>query len=92
MGPHFTNWSHGIYYKGNKTPQRGYLAQQMGSIDPMYVFKGGQASDEEGNKFEILNVNDKALQADMITVIQMMQDKITKLEEELKALKPQDLH
>lgn len=71
-------------YRGNPIPQRGYLAQQMGDIDPMYVFGGGTAVGDDGNEFEILNVNDKAVLADMITVIQQLQQKVEALEAELK--------
>lgn len=67
-------------YNGSTVPQRGPLAQQMGDIDPMYVFEGGTATDENGKEFEILNVNEKAVMADMITVIQALQQKVTALE------------
>lgn len=67
-------------YNGSTIPQRGPLAQQMGDIDPMYVFEGGTATDEYGEEFEILNVNEKAVMADMITVIQALQQKVTVLE------------
>lgn len=77
-----------FYYKGNKTPQRSYLAQQMEAIDPLYVFRGGKAIDEEGKEFEILNVNDKAVMADLITVVQQLQQKVTQLESQLQALQP----
>lgn len=71
-------------YNGSDIPQRGFLAQQMGDIDPMYVFEGGTATDENGVEFEILNVNEKAVMADMITAIQALQQKVTDLEALLK--------
>ncbi|EPC0065427.1 tail fiber domain-containing protein [Escherichia coli] len=74
-------------YKGQNIIQRGFLAQQMGEIDPIYTFEGGTAHDDEGKEFEILNVNDKAVLADVITVVQMMQDKIEALESQIVALK-----
>lgn len=74
-------------YKGQNIVQRGFLAQQMGDIDPIYTFEGGTAHDDEGKEFEILNVNDKAVLADVITVMQMMQDKIDELKAEIAALK-----
>lgn len=73
-------------YKGQNIVHRGFLAQQMGDIDPIYTFEGGTAHDDEGKEFEILNVNDKAVLADVITVMQMMQDKIESLESQIAAL------
>lgn len=69
-----------FYYNGNNIPQRGFLAQQMGEIDPIYVFTADKAEDENGTEFDILNVNDRAIMADMITVIQELQQKVTALE------------
>ncbi|KLD68985.1 hypothetical protein Y887_18625, partial [Xanthomonas pisi DSM 18956] len=74
-------------HKGQHIVQRGFLAQQMGDIDPIYTFEGGTAHDDEGKEFEILNVNDKAVLADVITVMQMMQDKIETLESQMAELK-----
>jgi len=73
-------------YKSNRVPQRGYLAQQMEEIDPLYVFEGGTSTDEEGNRFDILNVNDKAVQADMITVVQELQTRIEDQQEQINQL------
>lgn len=70
-------------YKGNSVPQRGWLAQQMGTIDPVYVFEGGQATDENGNAFDIINVNDKAVIADLVTVVQELQNKVIALEKQI---------
>lgn len=74
-------------YKGQNVTQRGFLAQQMGEIDPVYTFEGGTAHDDDGNEFEIINVNDRAVLADVITVMQMMQDKIKVMEAEIAELK-----
>lgn len=74
-------------YKGQNVTQRGFLAQQMGEIDPVYTFEGGTAHDDDGNEFEIINVNDKAVLADVITVMQIMQDKIQAMEAEIAELK-----
>lgn len=70
-------------YNGSDIPQRGFLAQQMGDIDSMYVFTAGKAEDESGTEFDILNVNDRAVMADMIAVIQTLQKKVTDLEKRL---------
>lgn len=73
-----------FYYKGNPVLQRGYLAQQMAEIDDTYVFFGGTATDECGKEFEIMNVNDRAVIADLITVVQMLQDENEKQSEIIK--------
>ena len=77
-------------YKGQNITQRGFLAQQMGEIDPVYTFEGGTAHDDDGNEFEILNVNDKAVLADVITVMQMMQDKIEAMEARIAELESKE--
>ena len=71
-------------YRGSDVPHRGFLAQQMMEIDPIYAFYGGKDTDENGNEFEILNVNDRAVMSDMITVIQELQKRIVDLENALK--------
>lgn len=73
-------------YKNNDIQQRGYLAQDMRFIDPDYVFEGGTSTDENGNTFEILNVNDKAVNADVITVVQELQSKVESNEETIAVL------
>lgn len=76
-----------FYYKGNHVLQRGYLAQQMSEIDDAYVFFGGTATDENGEEFEIMNVNDRAVVSDLIVVIQELQSKNEALESEVSDLK-----
>lgn len=76
-----------FYYNNNPAPMRGYLAQQMGEIDDMYVFEGGVAVADDGTEFEILNVNDKAVMADMITLIQELTADVTALKAEVESLK-----
>lgn len=73
-------------YKSNPIPQRGYLAQQMEEIDPIYVFEGGKSVDDDGKEFEILNVNDKAVNADLITVVQELQARIEDQQEQITQL------
>lgn len=58
----------------------------MRFIDPDYVFEGGTSTDENGNTFEILNVNDKAVNADVITVVQELQSKVESNEETIAVL------
>ncbi|EDJ1279810.1 hypothetical protein GE594_10125 [Salmonella enterica] len=76
-----------FYYKGNHVLQRGYLAQQMAEIDDTYVFFGGTATDENGDEFEIMNVNDRAVISDLIVVVQELQGKNEALESEVSNLK-----
>lgn len=71
-------------YKGNDVQQRGYLAQQMSEIDNTYTFFGGQATDENGEVFEIMNVNDRAVMSDVITVVQQLQDELLKCKEQME--------
>lgn len=76
-----------FYYKGNHVLQRGYLAQQMAEIDETYVFFGGKSTDENGEEFEVMNVNDRAVVSDLIVVIQELQSKNEALESEVSDLK-----
>ncbi|AWY04359.1 tail fiber protein [Escherichia phage LL5] len=74
-------------YKGNNVLQRGYLAQQMAEIDDTYVFFGGTATDENGDEFEIMNVNDRAVVSDLIVVIQELQKDNEEMKEEITEMK-----
>lgn len=76
-----------FYYKGNHVLQRGYLAQQMAEIDDTYVFFGGTATDENGDEFEIMNVNDRAVVSDLIVVIQELQKDNEEMKEEIAEMK-----
>lgn len=76
-----------FYYKGNHVLQRGYLAQQMAEIDDTYVFFGGTATDENGDEFEIMNVNDRAVISDLIVVVQELQKDNEEMKEEIAEMK-----
>lgn len=76
-----------FYYKGNHVLQRGYLAQQMAKIDDTYVFFGGTATDENGDEFEIMNVNDRAVISDLIVVVQELQKDNEEMKEEISEMK-----
>lgn len=67
-------------YNGQDVTQRGFIAQQMNEIDETYTFFSGIAENEKGELFDIMNVNDRAVMADMIAVIQELQQKVTALE------------
>ncbi|WJZ69809.1 tail fibers protein [Citrobacter phage YZU-L1] len=69
-----------FYYNGSKIRQRGFLAQQMADIDDTYTYFGGTALGDDGNEFEIMNVNDRAVMADVVTVVQELQRKNTEIE------------
>lgn len=67
-------------YNGQDVTQRGFIAQQMNEIDETYTFFSGIAENEKGELFDIMNVNDRAVIADMIVVIQELQAKVEALE------------
>ena len=52
----------------------------MNEIDETYTFFSGIAENEKGELFDIMNVNDRAVIADMIVVIQELQAKVEALE------------
>lgn len=72
-------------YKGQSALQRGFIAQQMQEIDELYTFYSGKSIDDNGEEFEILNVNDRAVIADLITVVQELQSEVRSLSERINA-------
>lgn len=62
-------------WKSDGRPDRGYIAQDLQKIDPLYVFEsfGHRKGDE------ILNVSQTALLADLIASVQDLQAQITEL-------------
>ncbi|NWC63766.1 tail fiber domain-containing protein [Cedecea sp. P7760] len=59
---------------------RGMLAQQMDGIDPLYTFTEGKASDDDGKEFEVLNVDQTAVVADLVLVVQSLRKRVQELE------------
>lgn len=58
---------------------RGYIAQQMSTIDDLYTFEGGEGVDADGNKFSIINVDQTAVIADLVTVVQNLMAQVAEL-------------
>ncbi|PPC63942.1 hypothetical protein C1Y41_04680 [Pantoea sp. ICBG 1758] len=62
---------------------RGYIAQEMDEIDPCYTNLGGENTDKDGNKFEVMGVKDRAILADMIVCVQNLRKEKATLKDEL---------
>ena len=67
----------------NKHISRGFIAQEMQKIDPLYTFYGGTGTKKDGSTFEILNVDSRAVLADAILAIQALQIEIAELKSKL---------
>ena len=76
-----------FYYNGDNVRQRGFIAQQMNNVDETYTFIGGHEINEDGDYFDVMNVNDRAVMSDVITVVQKLQDENERLNSELSDLK-----
>lgn len=74
-------------YKGNSYISRGFLAQQMATIDERYVYAGGEGMDDDGNAFDILNVDTRAVVADLVSTVQDLLNEISGLKTEISRLK-----
>ncbi|MBG2586409.1 tail fiber domain-containing protein [Klebsiella michiganensis] len=74
-------------FRGQKRTQRGFVAQQMQQIDDMYTFYGGENTDVDGNKFEVLNLDNIAVLADLVTTVQEQMKAIAELKAEIEQLK-----
>lgn len=59
---------------------RGMLAQQMDGIDPLYTFTEGKSSDDDGKEFEVLNVDQTAVVADLVLAVQSLRKRVQELE------------
>ncbi|ENP7694030.1 tail fiber domain-containing protein, partial [Raoultella ornithinolytica] len=66
--------------------RRGFIAQQAEKVDPIYTFQSGDV-EIDGEKINILNVDQTAIVADLVTTVQEQCNCIEKLKEELKNLK-----
>ena len=64
---------------------RGMLAQQMDRIDPFYTFLGGLAVDDDGEEFEVLNVDQTAVVADLVMEVQSLRKRVRELEVKQKS-------
>lgn len=66
--------------------RRGFISQQAAEIDPLYVDYGGENVDVNGDKFEILNVMDRSLMADLVDALQQARADIRALKEKVAVL------
>ncbi|WP_336982427.1 MULTISPECIES: tail fiber domain-containing protein [unclassified Cedecea] len=64
---------------------RGMLAQQIDSIDPLYTFAAGKATDDDGKEFEVLNVDQAAVMADLVLAVQSLRERVSELETSQKS-------
>ncbi|WP_413502231.1 tail fiber domain-containing protein [Serratia proteamaculans] len=74
-------------FRSKEHTQRGFIAQQMATVDELYTFKGGKNIDESGEEFEILNVDQIAVLADVISTVQDLMNEIAVLKYEISVLK-----
>ncbi|EPY7114000.1 tail fiber domain-containing protein [Klebsiella variicola] len=71
--------------------KRGFLAQQMGDIDDIYAFFAGHNTDDNGEAFDILNVNHTAVMADLVATVQDFLGKVDGLKQQVAALTKADV-
>lgn len=66
--------------------RRGFISQQAAQVDPLYVDYGGENVDIHGDKFDILNVMDRSLLADLVDALQEARADIRTLKEKVATL------
>lgn len=69
----------------NKRRCRGYVAQQLKDIDTLYTFEGGESTDENGNTFTVLNVDQTAIISDLIASVQTLTQQVKDLQSHLES-------
>ena len=72
--------------KGETRRRRGFIAQQAEKVDPIYTFQSGDV-EIDGEKINILNVDQTAIVADLVTTVQEQYECIEKLKGEIQNLK-----
>lgn len=71
---------------GEDRIRRGFIAQQADTIDECYTFSGSEM-DINGESIKILNVDQTAIMADMVTTIQEQDAEIKSLKSEVDELR-----
>lgn len=71
---------------GEDRIRRGFIAQQADTIDECYTFSGSEM-DVNGESIKILNVDQMAIMADMVTTIQEQDAEIKSLKSEVAELR-----
>ncbi|HGP7837348.1 TPA: tail fiber domain-containing protein [Klebsiella pneumoniae] len=72
--------------KGETRRRRGFIAQQAEKVDPIYTFQSGDV-EIDGENINILNVDQTAIVADLVTTVQEQYECIEKLKGEIQNLK-----
>ncbi|EIY5014245.1 TPA: tail fiber domain-containing protein [Klebsiella pneumoniae] len=72
--------------KGETRRRRGFIAQQAEQVDSLYTFQSGDV-EIDGEKINILNVDQTAIVADLVTTVQEQYECIEKLKGEIQNLK-----
>lgn len=60
--------------------RRGWIAQQVDLVDPLYAFYGSATSMVEDEEITILNTDDRAMLADLIAEVQSLRKRVATLE------------
>lgn len=71
---------------GDDRKRRGFIAQQADSVDEVYTFLGSEM-EINGEKIQVLNVDQTAIIADMVTTIQEQDAEIKGLKSEIAELR-----
>lgn len=72
--------------KGENRRKRGFIAQQVDKVDPMYTFQGSE-QEIDGERMKVLNVDYVAIIADLVTTVQELTEEVKQLKQEINILK-----
>lgn len=69
--------------KGENRRRRGFIAQQADTVDTTYTFMGCE-QENDGEKFQVMNVDYVAIIADLVSSVQELRKQLTDLTEKSK--------
>ncbi|SXE64301.1 phage protein [Klebsiella variicola] len=69
--------------KGENRRRRGFIAQQADTVDTTYTFMGCE-QENDGEKFQVMNVDYVAIIADLVSSVQELRKQLTDLTENSK--------
>ncbi|HCT6262479.1 TPA: tail fiber domain-containing protein [Klebsiella quasipneumoniae] len=72
--------------KGETRRRRGFIAQQVDKVDAGYTFQGNEQT-IDGEKIKILNIDQTAIVADLVSTVQEQQKLILELQKQINTLK-----
>ena len=72
--------------KGETRRRRGFIAQQVDKVDASYTFQGNEQT-IDGEKIKILNIDQTAIVADLVSTVQEQQKLILELQKQINTLK-----